>query len=114
MKSNIEQIAKTCHEVNRIYCESIGDKTQPTWDKAPKWQKDSVISGVNFHLKNKKSKPQDSHNNWLKDKKADGWIYGRVKDADKKTHPCMLPYSKLPKKQQIKDSLFLAVVRSFG
>ena len=115
MKSSkeIEQIAKTCHEVNKAYCESIGDMSQPKWSKAPKWQKDSAMDGVKFHLKNPKSKPCDSHNNWLAQKKKEGWVYGKVKDVVRKTHHCMVPYEKLPKSQQTKDALFIAVVRSF-
>lgn len=114
MKNNIiEQIAKTCHEVNRAYCESIGDNSQPIWDDAPQWQKDSAISGVNFHLENPFSKPSDSHDNWMKEKLNDGWKYGPVKDPEKKQHPCMVEYNQLPKEQQTKDALFIAVVRSF-
>lgn len=110
---NVEQIAKTCHEVNRAFCKSIGDNSQPTWDEAPEWQKQSAISGVSYHIKNPDSKPEDSHNNWLKDKEADGWVYGDTKNPDKKEHPCMVPYDKLPHEQQVKDALFIAVVRSF-
>lgn len=109
----IEQIAKVCHEVNRAYCQSIGDNSQTTWEKAPKWQKESAKNGVLFHITNPRSKPCDSHNNWLKEKKTAGWVYGKIKDAEKKTHPCMVTYSKLPKNQRVKDSLFIAVVRSF-
>ena len=36
---NIKQIAKTCHEVNKAFCESIGDASQPSWNDAPQWQK---------------------------------------------------------------------------
>lgn len=32
---NVEQIAELCHEINRIYCLSIGDASQPTWADAP-------------------------------------------------------------------------------
>ena len=110
---NIEQIAKTCHEVNRAYCKSIGDDSQPQWKDAPEWQKQSAISGVSYHMKNPDSKPEDSHNNWLKDKEADGWQYGLVKDPEKKEHPCFVPYDQLPAEQQTKDALFIAVVRSF-
>jgi hypothetical protein len=110
---NIEQIAKTCHEVNKTWCELNNDFSQMKWEEAPQWQKDSVINGVNFHLSNPNSKPEDSHNNWLKIKEEEGWVYGEIKDIDKKQHPCMLPYNKLPKEQTIKDSLFIAVVHSF-
>ena len=112
-KEKIEQIAKTCHEVNRAYCYAKGDSSQPPWDSAPDWQKESAVSGVRFHQENPNSQPEDSHNNWLKDKKADGWKYGEVKDPEKKEHPCMVPYGELPEEQRIKDHLFIAVVRSF-
>lgn len=110
---DLTQIAKVCHNVNKAYCESIGDFSQPKWEDAPEWQKESALSGVKYHLENPDSKPCDSHNNWLKDKKADGWVYGEVKDPAKKEHPCMVSYEELPKEQQTKDALFIAVVRSF-
>ena len=67
MKTN-EQIAKTCHEVNKAFCLANGDKSQPNWEDAPQWQKQSAINGVEFHLANPNSKPSDSHKNWLKEK----------------------------------------------
>ena len=39
---DIRLIAKACHEANKVYCESIGDDTQPSWENAPEWQKESV------------------------------------------------------------------------
>jgi hypothetical protein len=110
---NIEQIAKTCHAVNKAFCEYLGDTSQPTWEEAPDWQKESAVNGVKYHLENPGSKPSDSHNNWMAEKKADGWVYGEVKDPENKEHPCLVEYEELPKDQQAKDSLFIAVVRSF-
>lgn len=107
-----EDIARVCHEVNRAYCESLGDASQVSWEQAPQWQKDSAVTGVRFHLANPESKPSDSHESWLKQKEKDGWKYGEKKDADKKEHPCFVPFEKLPKEQQAKDFLFLGVVRA--
>jgi len=109
----VEQIAKTCHQVNKAFCESIGDNSQPDWADAPDWQKESAIKGVNFHLENPDSKPSDSHDSWIKEKKDTGWVFGEIKDPEKKEHPCMVPYNELPKDQQTKDALFISVVRSF-
>lgn len=106
---NIEQIAKVCHEVNRAYCRSIGDDSQPAWEDAPEWQKKSAISGVEYHLNNEVT-PENSHENWMREKETDGWIYGDVKDPENKTHPCMVPYDQLPIEQRTKDYLFKAVV----
>ena len=111
-KEEIINIAKVCHEANKSYCETIGDFSQVSWDEAPQWQKDSAIIGVRFHLGDPNSKPEDSHVSWSKEKIEQGWIYGEVKDPEKKTHPCLVPYNKLPKEQQLKDHLFLSIVRS--
>jgi hypothetical protein len=54
------------------------------------------------------------HENWTKDKVADGWVYGEVKDAAAKTHPCLVPYDQLPANQRFKDSLFLLTVQFFA
>ena len=110
---DVNQIAKTAHEVNRTFCQSIGDNSQPKWEDAPQWQKESAVNGVNYHLENEGSKPSDSHNNWMKEKLADGWKYGELKDPEKKEHPCMVAYEELPQDQQTKDYLFISVVHSF-
>lgn len=34
----IEDVAKVCHDTNRVYCKAIGDDSQPTWENAPEWQ----------------------------------------------------------------------------
>ena len=109
----IVQIAKTCHEANRVYCAALGDDSQLVWDEAPEWQRESAIDGVNFHLANPDANPGQSHNNWMTYKWADGWRYGEVKDAEAKVHPCIVPFLELPVAQQFKDILFIAVVRSF-
>ena len=103
-------LAKVCHEVNRAYCRSIGDNSQPAWDDAPDWQKESAINGVYFHMGNPGATPRDSHANWLREKEATGWKYGKVKDPEKKEHPCMVPYDGLPEDQKVKDALFTAIV----
>jgi hypothetical protein len=109
---NKEQIARVAHEVNRAYCESIGDNTQVSWDNAPAWQKDSALIGVEMHLANPDATPEKSHESWLAHKAADGWKYGPVKDVEKKEHPCFIPFAELPTNQKTKDFLFRSVVHS--
>ena len=109
----VEVIAQLCHEVNKAYCESLGDLSQPKWNDAPEWQKESAINGVKYHFNTNPTKPEDSHNSWLKEKLENGWKYGRVKDPDKKEHPCCVPYEKLPKEQKAKDYIFKAICDFF-
>lgn len=109
----IEDVAEACHEINRAYCQAIGDDSQPSWDDAPEWQKSSAINGVKFHLANPDASPSASHESWLAQKTAEGWKYGAVKNPDLKEHPCFVPYSDLPKEQKAKDYLFKQTVHSF-
>lgn len=106
-----EDIARACHEANRFYCQAMGDSSQQPWDEAPEWQRTSALKGVEYHLSNPDSTPEDSHKSWLAEKVADGWVCGPIKDADKKEHPCCVPHSELPIDQQLKDVLFLGIVR---
>lgn len=113
----VTAIAEVAHETNRAYCATIGDYSQPHWNEAPQWQKDSAIQGVLFHLAGLRNgnppAASASHDSWLAQKKNEGWKYGPLKDAEKKEHPCFLPYEDLPPQQKIKDYLFGAVVRAY-
>jgi hypothetical protein len=63
-------------------------------------------------MSNPDATPENSHEEWLKVKAFDGWVYGETKDPEKKIHPCMKPYRELPRDQRVKDYLFRAVVHS--
>ena len=101
--------ARIAHEINRAYCAFLGDGSQEPWDKAPEWQRESIIAGMRAHFANPDMTARDSHNAWCDHKFAEGWRYGPVKDADAKEHPCMVPYRELPSDQRLKDHLFKAV-----
>jgi len=106
----ILKIAEVAHEVNRAYCQALGDYSQPTWHDAPDWQRTSAVEGVKFHISNMDAGPEASHESWLTLKEKEGWKYGLVKDSEKKEHPCMVPFDQLPVDQQAKDFIFRAIV----
>lgn len=107
----VSTIARVCHQVNKAYCEAIGDFSQTNWEDADNWQKLSAVNGVRFQLENPTAPPSTSHDSWLKQKQEEGWKYGPIKDAEKKEHPCCVPYKQLPIEQKVKDYLFKAVVK---
>lgn len=110
-----EQILFTailCHQVNRAYCQGIGDNSQPEWDDAPEWARDSAINGVIFHVCNPEAGASASHESWMAQKLEEGWKYGPVKNPEKKEHPCIVPFTDLPVEQQAKDYIFRAIVHT--
>uniref|UniRef100_A0A6H1ZBF5 Putative ryanodine receptor, RyR, domain containing protein n=1 Tax=viral metagenome TaxID=1070528 RepID=A0A6H1ZBF5_9ZZZZ len=108
---SIEKAAQAAHDLNRIYCQAIGDNTQLPWDQAPQWQRDSAVNGVRAIVADPTISPEASHKSWYDEKEAAGWIHGMVKDVNEKTHPCMVPYDFLPEEQKAKDAIFGATVR---
>ena len=109
-----EAIARVAHEVNRAYCEALGDHSQPSWAEAPAWQRESALNGVNLHVDHPETGPEGSHVNWLAEKLAAGWKYGAVKNPEAKEHPCCVSFAALPREQQAKDYIFRAVVHALA
>lgn len=106
------QIALVCHQANKAWCEANDDNSQKDWHDAEHWQRQSAINGVEFRLKNPNAGHDAQHNSWLDEKVKDGWVYGEIKDAEAKTHPCIVPFEQLPQFQKKKDALFCAIVDS--
>lgn len=106
----ITEIAIMCHQTNKTWCQLHGDQSQKDWSEAEPWQRESAINGVKFRLENPDARKNAQHNAWMKDKVDAGWIYGEVKDAEKKTHPCIVPFDELPEFQKKKDGLFCVIV----
>ena len=43
------------------------------------------------------------HENWSAGRIAEGWIYGPCRDDEKKTTPCLVPYSELSETEKEYD-----------
>lgn len=106
-----ELIAELTYEINRTYCKHLGDQSFPNpWATAEEWQKNTNRQGVQAHLRDPSLSAKRSHTSWMQAKLADGWVYGPTKDAEKKTHPALLPYEALSPEVKLKDFLFKTVV----
>lgn len=111
-QQQIESIAKICHQANQAYCQTIGDNSQVNWEHAPDWQRQSAMTGVRNIAVGVVTRPEQSHESWLEEKRRDGWKYGPVKNVETKEHPCFVPFAELPPDQQAKDHLFFAIVHA--
>lgn len=104
------RIAESAHEINRAYCAFQGDDSQSAWFDMPQSHRLTLTQGVKAILTGVTKSPEAQHQRWMAAKEADGWVWGPVKDAEKKFHPCLRPYVELPPEQRVKDTLFRAVV----
>lgn len=100
------QIAKVAYEANAEYCRSIGDPVAP-WEVT----EESTTKGVFALISDPSLTPEQLHQSWMAQKIREGYRYGKVKDAEAKTHPNLVDYSALPEQQRVKDYLFQAIVR---
>lgn len=113
-KEKIDKIARVSYEANRAYCIGLGDYSFLPWEEAEEWQKETHRQGVIFNIENPLASPSAAHDSWLEEKVNTGWVYGQLKDAEAKTHPCMVPYEQLPEDQKRKDSLFVGIVKALA
>lgn len=106
-----EVIAEICHEANRLLTRRTRDvPVQPPWSEAPEEMVVSSIQGVRWRIVNPLAPASSQHEEWMRQKLADGWVLGPTRDAEKRTHPALIPYADLPKAVQQKDALFTAIV----
>lgn len=98
------------HEAMRAWQRANGQLPAPPWSRAPKWMKESSVASVTWRINNPNATASAQHDQWMAQKTADGWKFGKTKDAKKKTHPMMTPYRSLPVFEQRKDALVNAVV----
>lgn len=96
----IKFIAAVWHACWVSYQIAVG---QPYNEKINDDQLESIIDGVKFALANPGITPEENHNNWMKMKIEQGWVYGPVKDLTLKTHPDLVNFKLLPAVEQQKD-----------
>lgn len=109
----LSDLAEICHEANRTYCKTQGDHAHDPWHFADTMTKLVTIQGVKEYLQHPNMTRYDLHDRWRQWKEQQGWTYGPVKNEHKKQHPNLIEYAKLPVKERVKDSLFMAVIDTF-
>jgi DNA-binding transcriptional MerR regulator len=110
-----EDIARVVHAANRELQIVQGDPVpSPPWDDAPDYQVREAVAGVQAVIADPELTAEQSHQMWLDRMRADGWSYGEIKNPQRKTHPTFLPWDQLPPGQQLKDRLFIAIVRALA
>lgn len=82
--------------------------------KPTKDQLDSLMNGVRYGLQNPNATPKSNHENWMKCKIEQGWVYGEVKDLKKKIHFDLVPFDELSKVEKDKDIMDCTMNKEFA
>jgi hypothetical protein len=104
-----EDIARVVHQANGALQAIQGDSCPSApWDAVTAELRAGTIEGVRRARSGET--PRELHESWADRKRDLGWIHGPVKDEERKTHPCLVPYDDLPAGQRDKDALFFHIV----
>jgi hypothetical protein len=57
----------------------------------------------------RKSSPEELHDDWVRAYEAMGWTYGVERDPERRTHPDMVPFEQLEARERDKDAVFVAL-----
>lgn len=106
---NANQIAQILYDANGAMCRINNEDWKP-WNELTEEQQKGYEKAVLMKLSNPEMTPKEQHEAWMKQRTEQGWVFGEVKDVEKKTSPCLIPYEELPANQRIKDDLFQAIV----
>jgi len=124
----IGEIAQIAHEATRVYCDLCRERydnlaeedegeepgvKQPFWNQLSGRQIAIVLDIMKFHLDNPDAGDGDYHNQWMEEQIKDGWVYGEVKDREKKIDPNLVPFDELLLWERKVHALYRAVVNVF-
>lgn len=103
-----ERRAWFVYEAARIENKSAKRPINPeSWKKRDLKFRKNMIMAVNKQCgKGRLTSPKELHDEWVKAYEKMGWRYGRKRNVKSKTHPDMVPFYKLGRKEQEKDWVF--------
>lgn len=111
--SFLDKVARVAHEACRVWTKCNDMPTPPSWDSLETFTKDRIRKGAKMYLDDSGVAASALHEMWVTEMLGEGWRSGPVRDLEKKTSPMLVPYDKLPLKEQVKDHIFKGVVESF-
>jgi len=103
-----ERRAWFVYEAARIENEAAKRPINPeAWNKRDLKFRKNMIQAVADQCGSKRlNSPSALHHKWVLAYEKMGWKYGPSRNIELKTHPDMLPFNKLVKKEQEKDWVF--------
>jgi hypothetical protein len=106
-----ERRAIFIYEAARMQADAVNATIVPEpWHERDEKFRTQFLSVIDMMCgPDRKSSPEELHDDWTQAYEAMGWRYGPVRDVWAKTHPDMVPFDQLGYREQIKDAVFIAL-----
>jgi len=105
------RIAAVAYSAMSVLNELYGNEVlAQEFELLPEPQKEALLAGVKL-FSDPEISPDARHGAWMEQMIGDGWSRGAKKDDAAKTHPRLVPFGQLPKKEQAKERILHAIVR---
>jgi len=106
-----ERRAWFVYEAARIENEAANRPINPeSWgQRDPEFRRNMIRAVSDQCGANRLYSPAALHDKWVRAYKRMGWKYGPVRSQEDKTHPDMVPFDKLGRKEQEKDWVFFTL-----
>jgi len=112
--AELDRIGRTVHTALSAWNEAHGMNGYAPWDTLSAGDKASTFSSIGFVLDHPDANAGAQHDQWLQQKRGDGWTYNQRRDNAKKHHPMLIPFEQLSEFEQRKDALLNAIVRALA
>jgi RyR domain len=111
MSSKLERQAEFVYDAARLAALAANAPIVPVpWSDREQPFKDQFLKVIERQCgDHRSSSPEELHGSWMQSYLSMGWVYGEEYNREKKTHPDLVPYSKLGKLEKDKDAVFVAL-----
>jgi hypothetical protein len=99
-------MARVAHEINKQICILNGEQAL-NYEDMPAYIIENMEESI-LNLDEGRTLGS-SHSEWLKERIAQGWVYGPVKDTENKISPLICPFEDLTYSQKVKNCIFVGI-----
>lgn len=109
---NIDKIAKIAHKAHNSLCIELGHSITK-WNELAYQHVEIIKESAEKILSGEYTSAEDSHKNFVKMKKANGWKFGFEYSLVEKTNPRVIDFEALSPNEILKEQLFFNTVKAF-
>lgn len=113
-ESRLFQIAMVAYEAARAFDFAQYARATEPWAEANDQQVTEFLRIVTFHLDNPLAGDAGLYNEWLRNKEAEGWSWGKVYSEEEQHDPTILPFHLIPADEQARHRLLAAIVKALA